>query len=173
VRRRATFVCLRCAQLNAAGLRRLRRHWLRQLCPHSDPFDLSLLSSGRSGNAAHTHMGCSRRYAHTSTFLRPDPCPVYPSVLCCAVLCCAVLCCAPGANACRHIAPLPTADDGQTLLNDPSAASRAELKELVDSLGDTQPAGALVSEGKRGLRGRRGCGRGAQVLRAAGICTEG
>lgn len=45
---------------------------------------------------------------------------------------------------CRHIAPLPTADDGQTLLNDPSAASRAELKELVDSLTDTQPAGALV-----------------------------
>lgn len=45
----------------------------------------------------------------------------------------------------RHIAPLPTADDGITLLNDPSAASRAELKELVDSLGDTQPAGALVS----------------------------
>jgi N-acetyltransferase 10 len=48
---------------------------------------------------------------------------------------------------CRHIAPLPTADDGMTLLNDPSAASRAELKELVDSLGDTQPAGALVRGG--------------------------
>jgi len=32
-----------------------------------------------------------------------------------------------------------------TLLHDPSAASRAELKELVDSLTDTQPAGALVS----------------------------
>jgi hypothetical protein len=45
----------------------------------------------------------------------------------------------------RHIAPLATADDGQTLLNDPSAASRSELKELVDSLADTQPAGALVS----------------------------
>jgi hypothetical protein len=44
----------------------------------------------------------------------------------------------------RHIAPLATAEDGQTLLNDPSAASRAELKELVDSLADTQPAGALV-----------------------------
>lgn len=56
----------------------------------------------------------------------------------------------------RHIAPLPTADDGQTLLNDPSAASRAELKELVDSLSDTQPAGALVSGGSGSSRGVAG-----------------
>jgi hypothetical protein len=55
---------------------------------------------------------------------------------------------------CRHIAPLATAEDGQTLLNDPSAASKAELKELVDSLADTQPAGALVRGG--GARGGGG-----------------
>lgn len=55
------------------------------------------------------------------------------------------VCVVLGGGCCRHIAPLATADDGMTLLNDPSAASRAELKELVDSLTDTQPAGALVS----------------------------
>lgn len=50
----------------------------------------------------------------------------------------------PTSSLIRFIEPVPLNADG-TPENDPSAVSRAELSELIDSLSDTQPAGSLVS----------------------------
>ena len=48
----------------------------------------------------------------------------------------------------KNIQPLATGADGAPAAPEllPSAAASAELKELTDSLADTQPAGALVGK---------------------------
>eukprot|EP00877_Chromochloris_zofingiensis_P001222 jgi/Chrzof1/110/Cz01g03250.t1 len=51
----------------------------------------------------------------------------------------------PTSSLIRFIEPVPLNADG-TPENDPSAVSRAELSELIDSLSDTQPAGSLVGK---------------------------
>ncbi|KAG2483803.1 hypothetical protein HYH03_017326 [Edaphochlamys debaryana] len=51
----------------------------------------------------------------------------------------------PTSSLVRSIEPLPTGPDGQPL-EDPGRGPREELGELVGSLGDTQPAGALVAK---------------------------
>ncbi|PRW57974.1 N-acetyltransferase 10 [Chlorella sorokiniana] len=46
----------------------------------------------------------------------------------------------------KYIQPLPTNPDGSVAVELPQAAAAAELRELSDSLADTQPAGALVGK---------------------------
>ncbi|KAL4434095.1 hypothetical protein ABPG75_000536 [Micractinium tetrahymenae] len=46
----------------------------------------------------------------------------------------------------KYIQPIATNPDGTPAVELPQAAARAELKELTDSLADTQPAGALVGK---------------------------
>lgn len=53
-----------------------------------------------------------------------------------------MLCCS---SLVRFIEPVALNADGAPA-NDPSAAAKGELRELSDSLQDTQPAGALVAK---------------------------